>query len=99
MEEKNISMINIGAASELLRFDIQKQIALIKEKMGVRYLRFWNPFSKEFKVEVTNSNKEYNFDKLDQIIDCLLDNQLKPFIDLGTKPKTYSKRGGYGYCL
>jgi len=90
-EKKNVSMVNIGSASELLRFDVQKQITLIKEKIGVRYLRFWNPFSKEFKVEVTNPNQDYNFDKLDQIIDCLLDNQLKPFIDLGTKPKRIQK--------
>lgn len=80
-------MINIGAASDLLRSDIQNHVLMLKEKLGFRHIRFWNIYSEELYLNENNHQGNYNYDKLDKILDFLVDNELFPYIELGYKPQ------------
>lgn len=60
---------------------------LLKEALNFEYVRFWNIFSPRLLIRVDDENQEYNFSKLDAIIDFLIRCGVKPFIELGQKPK------------
>lgn len=79
--------INIGAASDLLKSEVRDHIIMLKELLGFRYVRFWNIFSDEMFIQPNVEADDYNFSKLDAIIDFLLEHELKPYIELGMKPK------------
>ena len=78
-------LINIGAAEELLKSKIRRHVCIIKEKIGMDYARIWNPFSKEMLIGYEQGDP--NFSRLDDVIDFLLECSIRPFIDLGRKPK------------
>lgn len=79
--------LNIGSASDLLRSEVREHIILLKEALGIRYIRFWNLFSKDLLIDMECPNGEYNFSRLDAIIDFVLQQGLKPHIEMGMKPK------------
>ena len=72
------SLINIGSASEVLRSDMQSHIMILSKY--VRYARFWDPFSEEMLLDVNSDSGNYNFLRLDQVLDSLISNGMKPFI-------------------
>ena len=78
-------LINIGKAVDLLKTEIQEHIILLRKALNYRYVRFWNIFSKELLIDISNDQGEYNFAKLDQVMDFILSINLKPFIDLEEK--------------
>lgn len=84
-------LINIGAAEDLLRNEMQEHVILLKEALNFKYIRFWSIFSKELLLDVTNEKAEFNFSKLDLIIDFILKVNLKPFINLEQKTKRINK--------
>lgn len=71
-------LVNIGSASEVLRTDMQQHIMILGRY--IRYARFWDPFSEEMLLDVNNSCGNYNFLRIDQVLDSLLQNGMKPFI-------------------
>lgn len=77
--------INIGSASELLRSEIREHVILLKEALGFEYVRFWNIYSTDLFINI-EENGEYNFTRLDAILDFLVELGLKPHIELGQKP-------------
>lgn len=79
--------INIGAASDLLKSDVREHVLDLKELLNIKYVRFWNIFSKGMLIAPTADGENYNFTKLDTIIDFLVDNGLYPHIELGMKPR------------
>lgn len=85
----NYKLINIGAAEDLLKSKIRRHVCMIREKIGMDYARIWNPFSVEMLIGYKQG--DYNFSRLDEIIDFLLEYSMKPFIDLGRKPKRIQK--------
>ena len=38
-------------------------------------------------VGLSNPEGKYNFDKIDRVLDFLVNHKIKPFIELGQKPK------------
>lgn len=80
-------MINGGSAADLLRSEVQEHIILLKETLHFQYVRFWNIFSDAMLIDVTLQNGEQNFSQLDSILDFLLQQGLKPVIELGQKPR------------
>ncbi len=84
-------MINIGSASDLLKSEVREHVILLREALKFQYVRFWNLFSKEMLVDFAGEYKEYNFTKVDSILDFLLNQGLKPHIELGRKPKRIYK--------
>lgn len=84
-------MLNIGSAHELLNSDVQEQMLLLKNMLGIKYVRFWNIFSEHMLIDIRNEKGEYNFSRLDELLDFLTENGMKPFIDLGQMPKRINK--------
>lgn len=80
------NLINVGSAQALLKSEVQEHIILLREAFGFEYVRFWNVFSKELLLDWNRSDDRYNFSKLDSILDFLLQQGLKPHIELGMKP-------------
>ncbi|MFD2215655.1 GH39 family glycosyl hydrolase [Metabacillus endolithicus] len=85
-------VINIGYATDLLNSDMQEQIALLQNEIGFTYARFWGLFSDDMHVEdYSNEHISYNFSNINKLLDFLIKNRLKPFIELGPKPKIVNK--------
>ena len=80
-------IINIGPAAQLLRSGVQEHVILLKKTLKFQYIRFWNPFSRELLIDPGREDGRYNFTRLDQLLDFLLDQDLLPFIELGRKPE------------
>lgn len=78
-------MINIGSASDLLLADVQRQVLLLKDVLHFKYIRFWDIYAPEMLLDPHSDN--YNFTKLDAVLDFLVNNGLKPYIELRIKPK------------
>lgn len=77
-------LINMGSAEDLLQYDLRNHIKLIKKELNISYIRFWNLFTKGMNIDPTVTN-DYNFEKIDSILDFLLEEGLKPFIELRYK--------------
>ncbi|MCF0130000.1 MAG: helix-turn-helix domain-containing protein, partial [Pseudobutyrivibrio sp.] len=87
-------MISIGAASDLLLSDMQRHVLYLRDKLHFTYVRFWDIYSPEMFLNLDAEELDYNFDKLDRVIDFLMINNLKPFIELRMKPKFISVNQG-----
>ncbi len=83
------SVINIGAAKELLSASVQSQIRFLQENLHFTYGRIWSLLGKDTMIDPEMS--EYNFLIIDQILDFLVYSHIKPFIVLGFKPKQIIK--------
>lgn len=80
-------MINVGAAADLLDSDMQEHILWLKKKLHFRYARFWDLYEKQMFLDKHELGREYNFGKLDRVLDFLVTNGMKPHIELGGKTK------------
>lgn len=83
--------INIGQASDLLNHEVRKQILQMKETMHFKYIRFWSLFSDRVLMGKDEKRGLYNFSKLDNILDFLVENGLKPFFDMEEKVKRVNR--------
>ncbi len=79
-------MINIGLGSDLLRSDMQEHILILKKELKFEYVRFWDLYSAEMLLNVNSPDGLYNFTKLDRVFDFFVENNIKPYIELGFKP-------------
>ena len=80
-------VINVGTAAELLNNKIQHHILRAKRELGYKYVRFWGIFQDELLIMPRASGDRPNFSRLDDSINFLLNNDLKPFIQMGPKPR------------
>lgn len=80
-------MINIGSASDLLHSDMQQHVLYLKNTLHFRYVRFWDMYSDDVLMRNGKEVEDYNFDKLDRILDFLTKNDLIPYMELRVKPK------------
>lgn len=85
------NMINIGSASELLKSEVREQIIFLKNTFDFTYIRFCNLFSNTMLLNKVREEQDYNFSKLDSILDFLIEQGIKPHIELGAKPKRIQK--------
>lgn len=74
--------ICVGDAYTVLQSNVQSQLRDLQKAADIKYARMWNIFSKE---ECYNGKKGCNFRKIDQILDFLLENHMKPYLELGHK--------------
>lgn len=80
-------IINIGPASDILQAELQNHIRIMQKNLHFRYARFWNIFSDSMRIQERPDEEKYNFHRLDMVIDFLLDTGMKPFFNLGSRPK------------
>lgn len=90
------NMINVGSASDLLKSDLCEHLILLKEAFGFEYVRFWNIFSKDMLIDLEEEDN-YNFSKLDVILDFLVAHGLKPHIEMAAKPTWIMYNVGKAY--
>lgn len=81
-------MINIGHASDLLRYDVREQLALLKEHLDFRYVRFWNIMTDEMLIQMDRKKTRYNFSNVDKVVDYIIQLGMHPYVELGYKPRT-----------
>lgn len=80
--------ICVGDAYTILQSDVQKQLRDIKNTAGIEYARIWNIFSSE---ECYSEIQGCNFRKIDLVLDFLLENKIKPYMDLGYKRTVFMR--------
>jgi xylan 1,4-beta-xylosidase len=82
--------LSVGAdfPGTLIRDDSQAQLKLVTDELGFRYLRFHAIFHDVLgTVKVENGKTVYDWTKIDQLYDDLLDRHIRPFVELGFTPK------------
>lgn len=79
--------INMGAAADILKSEIQEHIVILKDSINVEYIRFCNPFTKEMLIDYAPAGEKYNFTRIDNLLDFLLKLGIKPHFELGPKPR------------
>ena len=77
--------INFGDASNLLHSSMREHLMILQRALGFQYVRFWSLFTKGFFIKP--DQEEYDFSQIDSILDFVLEQGMKPFIELGMKPK------------
>jgi xylan 1,4-beta-xylosidase len=83
-------IINIGEANDLLQSSFQAHIQNLKLKLNFKYIRFWNLFTKSMNLDPL-ATEEYNFEKVDSLLDFLIQENIFPFIDLRYKVRRIHK--------
>lgn len=79
-------MLNLGSANMLCHATTQQQILFLKKGLGFKYARIWSIFSQKNMICTGKENSDYNFSRLDNIFDFLIDNDMIPFLDFGNRP-------------
>lgn len=82
-------IINVGEASDLLRFDVREHLQYMKEQLHFEYVRFWNLLADDMMIELKEKNSQYNFKLIDQIFDFLVKIGVKPHVELGFKGRDF----------
>ena len=78
-------MSSVGRAADLLRENVQRQIRTVQKEIGFRYLRFHGILNDEMGIFPSGS-RMFNYTYLDEILDFLLEVNLKPFVEFSYMP-------------
>lgn len=76
-------VINIGNVYMLLQQEAQEQLLELKDKLGITHVRVWNVFADNVCIR---EDGQHSFHKLDNVLDFLVDNDIKLYMELGQKP-------------
>lgn len=87
-------ILNIGYARDGLMAPIQQQILQAQQEIGFTYLRFHGVFDEDMHIytEDDQGNPSFNFTYLVLLLDFILANGLKPYIELSFMPAKLAKR-------
>jgi xylan 1,4-beta-xylosidase len=82
-------MFGSGRAVLTLRDDYRRDLREVKQTTGFQYVRFHAIFHDEVGLydEDSQGNPVYSFSYVDQIYDGLLENHVRPFVELSFMPK------------
>ncbi len=86
--------IDSGRASSCLRGEIQSIIRTAKKDLDFDFLRFKDIFSDDLFVYHEGANKmpEFNWHYIDIIIDFLVSQNIKPFLEIGYMPRDLASK-------
>ncbi len=87
-------MINIGPMWDLNKANVQNHILWLSEHLHFKYIRIWNVLSKEMFITDGKASAKFNYDKVNEVLDFLVENKLKPFLDFGRRPNTALRTDG-----
>lgn len=92
---------SVGRASLILRKEIQNQIKTAQKEIGYEYLRFHGIFSDDMMVykEDSKGNPSFSWTYIDQVLDFLYEQKLRPFIELGFMPEQLASKHQYAPYL
>lgn len=80
--------INLGMAAHVYSAEMQKQMQLAREMLGISYVRICNILDWNMKIRQGHGAGDLNFDAVDRTLDAIVELGLHPFIELGDKPKS-----------
>lgn len=82
-------VVGAGRASEGLRADWQRDLAIVKRECGFKYIRFHGLLHDEMGVydEDKNGIPIYNFQYVDALYDSILNLGMKPFVEFAFMPE------------
>ncbi len=83
--------INIGSAEDMMRSEVREHIMLLKGALKFEYVRIFHLFSKAMLIDVSGETEHQNFSRIDSVLDFILEQGLKPHIDIGGKTKRIQK--------
>ena len=92
-------MINIGRMEDLLRSDMQEQLLLLCGELGFRYVRIWDFFSEALMLGRSGSSGVYYFNRIDTVLDFLIDHGINVYLEMGVKPKRIHSTLHKDICL
>ena len=88
-------MINIGPIWDITKANVQFHTLYLNEQLGFSYVRLWNIFSKRMLINDGATIGLYNYHMVDQALDFLVKNHLRPFLDFGRRPDTALRAQGH----
>ena len=86
-------MMTVGRASDVLICDVQKMLTKIQETVGFEYIKLCGIFSDDLHIynETASKVPVYSFSYLDKILDFVIVNHLKPWLQLSYMPEKLAK--------
>ena len=86
-------MMTIGRASDVLIHDVQEMLVTLQKSVGFEYIKLSGIFSDDLHVysETLSNAPIYSFTYLDKIFDFVIENHLKPWIQLSYMPEKLAK--------
>ena len=94
LEKKWSLAINVGELADLSRTDILSHTLYLQEHLHYSYVRLWNVFSRKMMLTDGMSRGRYNYGNVDRILDTLVENKLRPFLDFGRRITTAVGQSG-----
>ncbi len=88
------SAIGIGCAHDLLNPRLQEQLLQMRDELHFTYVKFWGLFHENMMVTPAIPCREFYFNRIDEVLIFLIKHGLKPFLQLGPKPRTLIGRVG-----
>lgn len=86
--------INIGSLKILSQASIQKHILYLHKYLGYTHIRVWNIFSNDLMISDGKDNTQFNYFQVDEILDFVVNNNLKMYLDFANRPNTALNSGG-----
>lgn len=82
-----LRMINVGTAADILNASVQRGILDNREALDFDYVRFWDIYDPDLYLDIHSPDGRQNYSRLDEVTDFLVQNHLKPYIELGFKSR------------
>lgn len=79
--------MNAGMFANLLEAKVQKHVAMVIQNLGVKCIRLSNPFDPELKIRSGHGTEQMNFEKVDTVLDFLLEQDAIPFFEFPERQK------------
>lgn len=86
--------INIGSFYQLTRANVQYHLLYLVKQLGFTHARVWSIFSDKLMITDGKTVGAYNYDTLDTVLDFLVQNHIKPWIDFYKRPDTAVRSAG-----
>ena len=83
--------INMGSASQLLMAEVQKHAMILKKELEYKYLLIKNIMSADMQIRDTANAENLNFDRVDTVLDFLVENRIVPILEFGEEPDRIQK--------
>lgn len=82
-----LSGMNAGKFAELLEGKVQRHVETAVKELGLKYIRIYNPFDTSLQIRSNHETKHLNFEKLDTVLDFLVELGCNPIIELPDRKK------------
>lgn len=78
--------INIGFLDHLTQNNLRAHTLMLCQTLGFSYVRVWNVFSRRLMLTDGVHGGNYNYGRLDEALDFLVNNHIRPWLDLSARP-------------